>query len=318
VALYLVTGGAGFVGSHLVQKLQDQGHKVRILDDFSTGKISSVKPATEVFRADVCDQNSLRKAMKGVSACFHLAAIADVQRCNSDWLGSHRVNVGGTISVFDVAAELGGIPVVWASSAAVYGSGGNEKLLSETSAVRPINPYGADKLASEIHGQSAASLFGVPNIGLRFFNIFGPGQDPNSSYSGVLSIFASQVLHRQPVTIFGDGHQTRDFIYINDIVCALIASAARLEQNGTDTQAHVYNVCTGQATSLLDIVTELDNLLGQKTKIEFKSARLGDIRTSCGDPTAMQAALGIYPRVSLTEGLQHLMETFYEQASLAS
>lgn len=302
---YLVTGGAGFIGTHLCRALLEAGHHVRVLDDFSTGK-STFSDETETIKADICDAEALARGMAGADGCFHLAAIADVQRCNRDWSGSHRVNASGSVAVFEAASRAGGVPVAWASSAAVYGAAGEGMRLKETNPARPLGPYGADKLASEHHGSVAATLFGVGSIGHRFFNVYGPGQDPRSPYSGVLSIFTDRVRAGQGVTIFGDGQQTRDFIHVRDVVRVLLASAAYLAA-APAVEARVLNVCTGEATSLRDILAHLDAAAGRETPVTFGAARPGDIRSSCGDPTAMTALLGLTAQTQIRSGLAALL-----------
>jgi UDP-glucose 4-epimerase len=216
VGRYLVTGGCGFIGSHLVDALCGRGHTVRILDDLSTENFAYKPPNVEFVRGDVAEPRIVLQAMRGVEGCFHLAAVASVERGNSDWLGTHRTNLTGTVAVFD-AARRGNpkerIPVVFASSAAVYG--GNPDIpLSEDATPRPLSAYGADKLGCELHGSVASHVHRVPTCGLRFFNVYGPRQDPTSPYSGVISIFCNRLKARRGITVYGDGHQTRDFIYV--------------------------------------------------------------------------------------------------------
>lgn len=303
---YLVTGGAGFIGSHLCRALLELGHHVRVLDDFSTGK-SKISDEIETIKADICDPVALTQGMAGADGCFHLAAIADVQACNRNWAGSHRVNAGGSVAVFEAASRAGGVPVAWASSAAVYGTAAEAGTrLKETDPPRPLGPYAADKLASEHHASVAASLFGVGTIGHRFFNVYGHGQDPKSPYSGVLSIFTDRVRAGQGVTIFGDGEQTRDFIHVRDVIRVLIASAAYLAAAPL-AEARVINVCTGKATSLLEILAHLDAAVEHATPVTFEDVRPGDVRSSCGDPAAMTALLGLEAQTQIGPGIGELL-----------
>ncbi|MDP9095353.1 MAG: NAD-dependent epimerase/dehydratase family protein, partial [Pseudomonadota bacterium] len=189
--IYAITGGAGFIGSHLADALLEQGHRVRIIDDFSTGKIENLDVRCEVIRGDVCDPAIVRRGLIGVSGCFHLAAIASVVRGNEDWAGTHRVNLGGFINVMDAARQLGHLPVVYASSAAVYGKAAG--IAEEITRTVPLTAYGADKLGSELHAKAGALVHGIPSLGFRFFNVYGPRQDPASPYSGVISIFAQAI-----------------------------------------------------------------------------------------------------------------------------
>jgi UDP-glucose 4-epimerase len=238
--------------------------------------------------------------MSQVDGCFHLAAIASVERGNLDWIGTHRTNLTGAITVFDAArrAKAGGsIPVVYASSAAVYGDNTNIPL-SEMEAVRPLSAYGADKLGCEQHAVVAGKVHGLPTCGLRFFNAYGPRQDPASPYSGVISIFCNRLKAGQDVTIFGDGGQTRDFIFVADVVRALLAAMER-----ASTEGHVYNVCTGRRTSILELVQTIAGILGTTVAPNFGPARAADIRASLGDPLRAREALKFEAETDLRTGL---------------
>ncbi|MBV8614107.1 MAG: NAD-dependent epimerase/dehydratase family protein [Acetobacteraceae bacterium] len=300
---YLVTGGCGFIGSHLADALLAEGHAVRILDDLSTGKLANKPAAAELTLGDVADAQTVAHAMRGVAGCFHLAAVASVERGNQDWLGTHRVNLTGTITVLEAARGAGPVPVVYASSAAVYG--GNPALpLNEAAPPRPLSAYGADKLGCELHARVAGSVHGVPSTGLRFFNVYGPRQDPDSPYSGVISIFCNRLRAGQGVTVSGDGGQTRDFVFVSDVVRALIAGL-----RAASVEAGVFNVCTGRATSVLDLAHGIAGSLGVAPRIAFGPARPGDIRASLGDPSAARAALGFDAEVGLAEGLARTLGT---------
>jgi nucleoside-diphosphate-sugar epimerase len=207
MARFLVTGGAGFIGSHLVHALLDEGHAVRVLDDLSNGHRKNLPQHVELTEADVTDPAAVETALDGVDGCFHLAAIASVARSHREWLRTHQVNLTGTINVFDQArpSRLGReVPVVYASTAAIYGNCGSFPV-DEESPAAPLSAYGADKHACELHARVAGAIHGVPTIGLRFFNLYGPRQDPLSPYSGVISIFADRLRRGEPVEIFGDG-----------------------------------------------------------------------------------------------------------------
>ncbi len=301
--IYLVTGGAGFIGSHLADALLAAGHGVRVLDDFSTGRIDNLDPRCEVIRGDVCDQSVVRRAMLGVAGCFHLAAIASVARANEDWAGTHRVNLGGAINVLDAAHHFGATPVVYASSAAVYG--GVEGVADEDTVAAPMTAYGADKRGCELHARAGALVHGVPSLGFRFFNVYGPRQDPSSPYSGVISIFSKAIAARSPIRINGSGQQTRDFIYVADIVRFLVAGMAALREGreGEWPAGLVLNACTGRETSVNDLARTIAGLLGCVPQIEHGPARPGDIGRSVGAPAKATAFLGLQARTSLTEGL---------------
>lgn len=241
--------------------------------------------------------------MAGADGCFHLAAIASVERGNQDWLGTHRANLTGSIAVFDAARRAnpaGPIPVVYASSAAIYGD--NPALpLAEDAAPRPLSAYGADKLGSEQHGFVAAHVHGVPTTGLRFFNVYGPRQDPRSPYSGVISIFCDRLRAGQPVTIFGDGGQSRDFVFVADVVRALLAAMERSAAGSA--AARVFNVCTGRATTIRDLAATIAGILGQDPAIAFAPPRAGEIRASLGDPARAASGLGVTAATPLRDGL---------------
>jgi UDP-glucose 4-epimerase len=302
LSLFLVTGGAGFIGSHLVDALLAAGHSVRVLDDFSTGKRENLPPQVEVVVGDIADRDAVAAGLHGAAGCFHLAAIASVQRTNEDWLGTHRVNLGGTITVLEAARTRGavpGVPVVYASSAAVYGDLGN-RVAAETCRPVPQTAYGADKLASELHASVAWHVHGVPTLGLRFFNVYGRRQDPHSPYSGVISIFAHRIAQGLQITVHGDGGQTRDFVHVSDVVTHLQASMRLLAETP---DALVLNVCTGRETSILSLATTLGALQGTPVKVLEAQARGGDIRRSVGDPARARAQLSVAADVRLEQGL---------------
>jgi UDP-glucose 4-epimerase len=302
VALYLVTGGCGFIGSHLCEALLASGHRVRILDDLSTGKIANRPAGAELVRGDVADRELVGRAMADVAGCFHLAAVASVERGNKDWLGTHRTNLTGTIAVLDAARECGRVPVVYASSAAVYGD--NKAVpLDEDAATRPLSAYGADKLACELHARVATAVHGVPAIGLRFFNVFGPRQDPSSPYSGVISIFCDRLRDGRPVAVHGDGSQTRDFIYVADVVRGLVAAMDRLP-----TERTVFNLCTGRATSIVELAEAIARASDVELEITHAPPRHGDIHTSFGSPRAVARHLNWCATYSLEEGLQRTLQ----------
>ena len=301
MARYLVTGGAGFVGSHLVEALLDEGHTVRVLDDLSTGRRANLPLQLEPIVADVTDPTAVAEAFDGVDGCFHLAAIASVERSHRGWLRTHQVNLTGTISVFDQAARQAQrrrvVPVVYASSAAVYGDCRTVPI-AEDSPTNPLSAYGADKLACELHARIAGAVHGVPTTGLRFFNLYGPRQDPNSPYSGVISIFADRLLRGEPIEIFGDGEQIRDFTYVGDAVEAL-----RRALSIASTAAPVGNVCTGRGTSVHGLAELIAGLCGTRLATQRRPARSGEIRKSIGDPRRAAEQLGIKAETALVDGL---------------
>ena len=313
---YLVTGGCGFIGSHLVDRLVAHGAAVRVLDDLSTGHRANVRASAEIVVGDVRDRATMAAALAGVDGCFHLAAVSSVERCRSDWPGSHAVNVASTVDLFDLARpENLDIPVVYASSAAVYGD--NPALpLAEDAQPAPLSTYGADKLGCELQARAGARSHGLRSAGLRFFNVYGPRQDPRSPYSGVISVFTARLAGYQPVTIYGDGGQSRDFVAVADVVEMLDRAMARLTAaESTDGMADIVNVCTGEATTVTDLAHELARLLGRAPSICYAPARPGDIRHSRGDPARAARLLGHVPATPLSAGLAHLRDASAREAA---
>ena len=298
---WLVTGGAGFIGSHLCAALLGRGDAVRVLDDLSTGKRQNLPPDATLIEGDVADRSTVCSAMDGVAGCFHLAAIASVERGITDWLGTHRANLTGAITVFD-AARATRVPVVYASSAAVYGDTASVPI-TEATERRPLSAYGADKLGCELHARVASHVHAIPTVGLRFFNVYGPRQDPHSPYSGVISIFAERIRHGEPIQIFGDGGQTRDFVYVADVAAALLAA---MQLKPAD--APVFNVCTGVATSVVDLARIIAELAGKRLDARHASPRAGEIRHSTGSPVLSRQALGLAPPTRLHDGLRTVLD----------
>ena len=296
MALYLVTGGAGFIGSHLCDALIARGDRVRVLDDLSTGHLSNLPPGIDFLKGDIADPEAAAKATQDVDGCFHLAAIASVERGVNDWTGTHQANLTGAITIFD-ALRRTGAPVVYASSAAVYGDCQTIPI-DETADRSPLSAYGADKLGCELHARVASHVHGIPAVGLRFFNVYGPRQDPKSPYSGVISIFCQRIGDGAPIAIFGDGSQTRDFVHVSDVVKALLAAMALRPDD-----APVFNVCTGHATSVLNLAHLIADLAGKPLNHSFQPPRAGEIRHSLGNPARLRATLHAADPVQLRTGL---------------
>lgn len=310
MARYLVTGGCGFIGSHLVARLVEAGHTVTVLDDLSTGSAESLPAAASLIVGCITQSAMVAGAMAGNDGCFHLAAIASVQRSHEEWRTTNAVNLGGTINVFEAAREAGRngtpIPVVYASSAAVYGDS-SALPLTEDGPTRPLSAYGADKLACELHARVAAEVHGVPATGFRFFNIYGPRQDPASPYSGVISIFADRLLRGEPLTIFGDGEQTRDFVYVGDLIWYLTAAMERRLPG-----APVFNLCSGQGVSVNHLAETLAEVAGRSVPEVRAPARPGEIRHSVGNPGRAIAEFGFACDTSLREGLRQTLRWLVE------
>ncbi len=306
---YLVTGGCGFIGSHLATALLDAGHVVRVLDDLSTGLRTNLPSDAELLVGDIADPATVQRAVRDIDGCFHLAAIASVERGVTDWLGTHRANLTGTITLFNAlraARTARPVPVVYASSAAVYGDAAVPPV-AEAAPCRPTSAYGADKYGCELHGRVAAGVHGIPNTGLRFFNVYGPRQDPKSPYSGAISIFCDRLLRDAPVSIFGDGAQTRDFIYVADVVTALCAAMRRLAAC-QDVTADVLNICTGHPASILEVANAIAGLCGRAVRLDFQPSRVGEIRHSHGNPDLARTTLGFAARTGLQDGLRETLD----------
>ncbi|MFQ5534103.1 MAG: NAD-dependent epimerase/dehydratase family protein [Sphingomonadales bacterium] len=307
MATYLITGGLGFIGSHLADALVARGDNIRILDDLSTGRRSNAPEQAEIIIGDVADRKTTAEALAGTDGCFHLAAIASVEKGNEEWLGTHHTNLGGTVAVLEAARKARKarngepVPVVFASSAAIYGDNPHVPL-AENAAARPLSAYGVDKLGSELHARIALTVHDLPTTCLRFFNVYGPRQDPRSPYSGVIAIFAERLLKGEPVKIFGDGEQTRDFTYVSDVVRFLLAAADR-----RPIRRQIFNVCTGRATSVRQLAMTIAGICAVKPVLNFSRPRLGDIRRSCGDPSRAMMTLGIKAETCLTEGLERTL-----------
>lgn len=301
MARYLVTGGCGFIGSHLVDRLSERGHEVRVLDDLSTGRRENIPASVPVIVGDAGDATTVERAMDGVDGCVHLAAVASVDRSREDWAGTHRANLTATINVFDAARRArkdGPVPVVYASSAAVYGDNPNTPL-KETAETRPLSAYGADKLGCELHGRVAWGVHRVPTTGFRFFNVYGPRQDPKSPYSGVISIFAGSIKAGRGLVVHGDGRQTRDFVFVGDLVGYLVDAVER-----PIADARVFNICTGRPTTINRLAEAIAATVGRPLERSFGPPRAGDIRVSIGDPAALVDAFGRARGTPLEDGLR--------------
>lgn len=298
----LVTGGAGFIGSHLVDRLLASGHRVRVLDNLSTGKRANLPTSgVDFLEGDVADAADVGRVMNDVEAVFHLAAVASVQASVDDPLSTHAVNLVGTLNLLEAARRNAVRRFLYASSAAVYGDAG-ELPVSERTPVQPMSPYAADKLAGEHYLGFYARKHGLTTTAFRFFNIYGPRQDPSSPYSGVISIFAERIRHGRGVTIFGDGRQTRDFVYVRDLIDVLTAA---LDTDQTDGVA--INVGRGVECSLLDLLDALERLMGRAVPREYQAPRVGDIVRSCADVRRLRQVFGYVPSTPIETGLADLL-----------
>jgi UDP-glucose 4-epimerase len=309
--LALVTGGAGFIGSHLVEGLAAHGVPVRVLDDFNTGlreNLAGVKPAPEIVEGDVADPATVSRAVQGASVVFHLAALASVQKSVEAPDQTHRVCALGTLNVLDAARRAGVRRVVYAGSSSAYGIPAGD-VQTEDDPLSPLSPYAAAKLAGELYAQAFAATYGLETVRLRFFNIFGPRQRADSPYSGVIALFSDALLAGRTPTIYGDGLQSRDFTYVTDVVGALLAAAAAPGVSGK-----VYNIGTGRSVSVLDLVASLNRLLGTQVEARHAPPRAGDVRHSRADVGRARRDLGYEPRVAFEQGLAETLRWYRSRA----
>ncbi|MGE8344487.1 NAD-dependent epimerase/dehydratase family protein [Pseudomonas helleri] len=301
----LITGGAGFIGSNLVDGLLAKGYAVRILDDLSTGKRSNLpldNPKVELIEGNVADAALVKRAMAGCSAVVHLAAVASVQASVDDPVSTHQSNFVGTLNVCEAMREAGVKRVVFASSAAVYGNNGEGESIVEDTPKAPLTPYASDKLASEYYLDFYRRQHGLEPVVFRFFNVYGPRQDPSSPYSGVISIFSERAVNRLPITIFGDGEQTRDFIYVGDLVGILVQAieAPQVEEGAI-------NVGLNKATTLKQMLQALSEVVGELPPISYGPARAGDIRHSRANNSRLLQRFTLDETTPMNIGLTHLL-----------
>jgi len=302
----LVTGGAGFLGSHLVPQLLELGYSVTVLDNLSNGKLENLvgvfdNPKFIFRRGDILDKSLLNEVFEGVDSVVHLAALIDISASVADPRQNHEVNIDGTFNLLHAATQHNVKKFVFASSTAVYG---DVKTLpvQENIALHPISPYAASKVAGEAYCCAFAGCFGLETVALRFFNIYGL-RSGKSPYSGVITKFIQKISSGEALTVDGDGEQTRDFIHVSDIVKAVILA---LGQSGL--KGEVFNVCTGVPISINELVATLKTVTGKNPNVKYGPARIGDIRNSYGDPALAQEHLGFKASVDLTRGLQMLLE----------
>lgn len=302
----LVTGGAGFIGSHLVEALAARGRPVRVLDDLSTGRASNlghVAPEPELVHGSVTDPAAVARAAEGCEVVFHLAALASVAKSIEDPSASHAACATGALNVLHAARAAGARRVVYAGSASAYGGASDPAGQSEDTPLVALSPYAAAKLAGEFYAQAFAHTYGLETVRLRFFNVFGPRQRADSPYSGVIAIFAALLAAGRAPTVHGDGLQSRDFVYATDVVQALLLAA-----DAPGVSGRVYNVGTGGCVTLLELVAELNALLGTRAVPVHGPARAGDVRHSRARIDRARAELGYAPAVPFAEGLRRTLE----------
>ncbi len=303
-SLVLVTGGAGFIGSHVVETLLASGHSVRILDNLSSGKLSNLSHLSgpfEVVEGDICDPKAIANVMSDVSAVVHLAAEPSVAKSVEFPLETHQANYVGTLNVLEAMRAANVKRVVYASSAATY-TANNPEPHQETDMPDPSSPYGLDKLSGEFLLRAYGRLYGIRGTSLRFFNIYGERQDPNSAYSGVISIFVNRLKAGQGITIFGDGYQLRDFVYVRDLAAFITSLVPQSEV------PDLMNVGTGVSVTLRDLVGELESILGTSAAVTFAEPRAGDIMISRANVSRMRS-LWDSPMTPLSIGLTRLVSS---------
>jgi UDP-glucose 4-epimerase len=301
----LVTGGAGFIGSNLIDALVARGYPVRVLDNLSTGKRSNLPddPSVELIVGDVADAQAMRSAVQGCRAVVHLAAVASVQASVEDPVGTHQSNLVGTLNLCEAMRETGVRRVVFASSAAIYGNNGEGQPIDEDTPKAPLTPYAADKLASEHYLDFYRRQHGLEPAVFRFFNIYGPRQDPSSPYSGVISIFTERAQKGLPIAVYGDGQQTRDFLYVGDLV-ELLLQALELPV----VEVGAVNVGLNQATSLNQLLDAVGDVLGGLPEVRYQAARQGDIRHSRANNTRLLQRYRLpEPATGIRDGLAKLL-----------
>ena len=304
VAQYLVTGGAGFIGSHLCRRLLASGCTVRVLDDLSSGRrenLAALDGEVDLVEGDLRDEALVSAALAGVDYVLHHAAVASVQTSIERPRFEQEVNAVGTLQLFEAARRAGVRRVVFAASAASYG---NDQTAPKREEMLPApeSPYAISKIAGEYYARVYSSLYGLEVVCLRYFNVFGPRQDPSSPYSGVISIFAERMLAGAAPTVFGDGGQSRDFVYVDNVVEANMRACTTPGIAG-----RVYNIGCGRSASLLELVAALNRVLGTAIEPEFAPARPGDVRISLADITRAQRELGYEPVVHFEEGLEQTL-----------
>ncbi|HJZ59989.1 MAG TPA: NAD-dependent epimerase/dehydratase family protein [Gemmataceae bacterium] len=306
--LCLVTGGAGFIGSHLVEALSAAGRRVRVLDDLSTGlreNLAGIRPAPEVVEGSVTDPATVERAVTGCEVVFHLAAVASVARSLDDPLGNHAANATGTLTVLQAARKHGVRRVVYAGSASAYGGASDPAGQDEDTPLCALSPYAAAKLAGEFYCQSFAAFTPVETVRLRFFNVFGPRQRADSPYSGVIAIFTAALTAGRTPTVHGDGLQSRDFVYVADVAQALMLAADTPGVSG-----RVYNVGTGGSVTVLELVAGLNRVLGTNALPTHGPARAGDIRHSRAKIDRIRGELKYEPTVRFEDGLRRTLEWY--------
>jgi UDP-glucose 4-epimerase len=306
---FLVTGGAGFIGSHIAQALLKRGDRVRVLDNLSTGNLANIEVLgsdVEFIEGDITNAATVASAVRGVDCIFHEAALASVPRSVENPLATHAACVTGTLTVLDEARKAGVRRLVYAASSSAYGDQPTSSK-RETDLPAPISPYGAAKFAGESYCQAFWATYGFETVAIRYFNVFGPRQDPHSQYSAVIPLFITAMLQGRQPTVFGDGGQSRDFTYVDNVVHGNLLAA---DADAKLVCGRTFNVANGRSTSLLQLLDLLNTLLGTKIAPVHKPPRVGDVRESLADITQARQRLGYEPQVSFEEGLRRSIDYY--------
>ncbi|MFW6456824.1 MAG: SDR family oxidoreductase [Planctomycetota bacterium] len=306
----VVTGGAGFIGSHLVKHLVQDAGEIRVIDDLSTGTVENLNPVMDdidFFNGSICDASLMTRVCEGASHVFHQAALASVQRSVQNPVATNRVNVEGTLEVLSAAQQNGVERVIYASSSSVYGDSPTLPK-SESMAINPKSPYASSKAAGEFYCQNYGDLFELETVSLRYFNVFGPHQDPQSQYAAVIPLFVTSLLNNEPPTIFGDGEQSRDFTFIDDVVRANLLAATSPKAAGK-----TFNVACGQRYTLNELIDLLTDITHSDIPPTYTDERPGDVRHSQADISRARNILGYSPSVTFEEGLKRTVEYYQNQ-----
>jgi len=314
VTHYLVTGGAGFIGSNLVAALLERGHTVRVLDDFSTGRRENLAPfmsRIDLIEGDLTRLSDVVRAMQDVEVVLHHGAIPSVPRSVEDPLGVNEANVTATLHVLVAARDARVRRVVYASSSSIYGDQNPEVAKLETMAPRPISPYGVAKMAAEKYCQVFYEVYGLETVALRYFNVFGPRQDPQSMYAAVIPKFITAMLAGERPVIYGDGEQTRDFTYVGNVVAGNLLAA---EAPAGRVAGEIFNLAAGGQTSLNELIKVLQEVIGCGIEPQYEAARPGDIRHSRADITKAVQQMGYRPAFSFLEGIRLTVDWYRAQA----
>jgi nucleoside-diphosphate-sugar epimerase len=304
---YLVTGGAGFIGSHIVRRLVGQGELVRVVDNLSTGqpiRLKDVRHSIEFVEGDLADERVSDEVVKGVDFVLHQAAVPSVQRSVRDPIGTNRSNVTATLNILESCRKAGVRRFVYAASSSAYG---DTKVLPKTEEMKPnpLSPYALQKLVGERYCKLYYDLYGLETVSLRYFNVFGPDQDPHSEYSAVIPKFITKLLAKEPLTVYGDGEQSRDFTYVENVVEANMLASRAIEAPG-----NVCNIGCRERITLNQLIRLLEEIVNVKANVNYTDSKAGDVRDSLADVTLARRLLGYEPKIMVKEGLRRTVEAF--------